>query len=816
MSMPLAVAVENGLGAKGAGPPEPLELCGACRERLSPQREPWLLPCLHSVCRECLGTTPGAAGSEGQVFDCPVCHQQCPLSDIMENFFLQDSGAGTALGQGSGQVPQRVPCPQTCTNCEDNAAATSFCLECAEPLCDTCVEAHQRVRYTRDHTVRALGGLGPSPGPCRAHPTEPLALFCSTCDTLTCRACHLGSHRDHPSQPLEDAVRRQRSVLAALLQRLSDKHAVLQRSTKELHAFIRRVTDVQKRVQVEVKMAVLQIMKELNKRGKVLVSDAQRVTEGRQEQLERQHRALSRAQRQQEHVLRFAARALDSPHGTALLLSRRLIHSQLLRALRVTVEPLEPQGDMKFQWDLQAWTKSAESFGTIISEHPLPPSLSPPPLLSPPAASPRDPSPTSQGPPQATVISGGQVTPELLLQEQEPHWAPESPECPPQLSPPHLDPQPPETPELATSPPENSVTGMRRRKPGSSPNEEKFVKKLLIKRRGPPGAQDSPRLPKVPRVSLERLELDLELDPAQPPMFRIFPGPSAEEFSVIVIEQGRAGTPGAAGTMQPHRAFPVKVSVPCSPPVPTQEEQQESPIGDIRDTKPVGLLPPPPGEPGPVPGSSPGLGLPVVPAGLPVAPAGLPVGVPGLLGVSCCRVCGQAGAVVMCDCCQRCFHLHCHLPALQDVPSPEWTCLLCQELPPPSLDMEQGSPLKMSPQDQQRCEFVLLELLCHEPCRPLHRLSSSPDGRDAIDLTLMRARLQEKLSPHYRSPEEFARDGWQLLRQFHRLTEDKADVQSILELQRFLESRLSAVFGDQKFSRLLLDPEESLEMFPVS
>lgn len=106
----------------------------------------------------------------------------------------------------------------------------------------------------------------------------------------------------------------------------------------------------------------------------------------------------------------------------------------------------------------------------------------------------------------------------------------------------------------------------------------------------------------------------------------------------------------------------------------------------------------------------------------------------------------------------------------------------------------------------------------------------------------MRARLQEKLSPHYRSPEEFARDGWRLLRQFHRLTEvwespwrgwggppgvqplsnsllspqDKADVQSILGLQRFLESRLSAVFGDQKFSRLLVDPEESLELSPGS
>lgn len=104
----------------------------------------------------------------------------------------------------------------------------------------------------------------------------------------------------------------------------------------------------------------------------------------------------------------------------------------------------------------------------------------------------------------------------------------------------------------------------------------------------------------------------------------------------------------------------------------------------------------------------------------------------------------------------------------------------------------------------QKCEYVLLELLCHEPCRPLHRLSSSPvspaaqgresksggpsprwdpspcpppllpppqDGHDAIDLTLIRAKLQEKLTPHYRCPEEFARDVWRMIRQFNRLTE---------------------------------------------
>lgn len=113
------------------------------------------------------------------------------------------------------------------------------------------------------------------------------------------------------------------------------------------------MTDVQKRVQVDVKMAILQIMKELNKRGKVLVSDAQvsppapprapnfsvrpfpafhpcppslqKVTEGQQEKLERQHWAMTKLQRHQEHVLRFTSWALESDNSTALLLSKKLV-----------------------------------------------------------------------------------------------------------------------------------------------------------------------------------------------------------------------------------------------------------------------------------------------------------------------------------------------------------------------------------------------------------------------------------------------------------------------------------------------------------
>uniref|UniRef100_A0A8C8AUA0 Tripartite motif containing 28 n=1 Tax=Otus sunia TaxID=257818 RepID=A0A8C8AUA0_9STRI len=708
-----------------------------------------------------------------------------------ENYFLRDSGAETAAAsQGSSQC---------CTSCEDNAPATSYCVECSEPLCETCVEAHQRVKYTKDHTVRAAGSSRGKEGEravyCSVHKHEPLVLFCDTCDTLTCRDCQLHAHKDHQYQFLEDAVRNQRKMLATLVKRLGDKHASLQRSTKEVRSFIRQVTDVQKRVQVDVKMAILQIMKELNKRGKVLVSDAQRVTEGQQEKLERQHWAMTKLQRHQEHILRFASWALESDNSTALLLSKKLIYFQLHRALKMIVDPVEPQGDMKFQWDLNAWTKSAESFGTIISERSLPPpSLSP----QPPATSPRGPSP---GPLQAVVVSKGQYAPSSLLQsppgpqmgaEEGPGTpgVPQSgggglampilPQFPlgaeglgcPDLSPPRLYPQTAESPGDAA----HALMTLLYRRKDVNPAGEKLVKKLLVKRSRPPGGPAGALLRKVPRVSLERLDLDLS-GAAQPPVFRVFPGTSAADFSLIIIERG----------VQPRRPVPLAV----------KEEQQEAAIGDAQDTKPVGLLPEHPGVPKP-PGPSLGLGS---------APPGPPPGP----GVSCCRVCCQAGAVVMCDRCEHCYHLDCHLPALQEVPSPEWRCLLCQDLPPPSEELapgfEERPPHKLCPLDQQKCEYVLLELLCHEPCRPLHRLSSSLEGHDAIDLTLIRAKLQEKLTPHYRCPEEFARDVWRMIRQFNRLTEDKADVQSILGLQRFFEARLSAAFGDRKFSSVLfLEP----------
>lgn len=57
------------------------------------------------------------------------------------------------------------------------------------------------------------------------------------------------------------------------------------------------------------------------------------------------------------------------------------------------------------------------------------------------------------------------------------------------------------------------------------------------------------------------------------------------------------------------------------------------------------------------------------------------------------------------------------------------------------------------------------------PLKPICCLYLQEQPGGTLDLTLIRARLQEKLSPPYSSPQEFAQDVGRMFKQFNKLTE---------------------------------------------
>jgi len=133
------------------------------------------------------------------------------LTNMIDNMFVPEASAATTPasdGDGDSTVAHN------CTGCEENVAASYFCTDCSEWLCEPCAQAHRRVKVTKDHNVEPIGQLSAAAAGssgnlaaakrrslmCPTHPSELLKLYCETCVKLTCRDCQLVEHRDHKYQ----------------------------------------------------------------------------------------------------------------------------------------------------------------------------------------------------------------------------------------------------------------------------------------------------------------------------------------------------------------------------------------------------------------------------------------------------------------------------------------------------------------------------------------------------------------------------------------------------------------------------------------
>ena len=81
---------------------------------------------------------------------CPSCQAEWGITDLVDNQFLAEESNSKEATENTEDTLKR------CTGCEpeENSVATSFCSECAEYLCDQCVQAHRRVKVTKDHTIQ--------------------------------------------------------------------------------------------------------------------------------------------------------------------------------------------------------------------------------------------------------------------------------------------------------------------------------------------------------------------------------------------------------------------------------------------------------------------------------------------------------------------------------------------------------------------------------------------------------------------------------------------------------------------------------------
>ncbi|XP_054904443.1 E3 ubiquitin-protein ligase TRIM33 isoform X2 [Poeciliopsis prolifica] len=365
-----------------------LDTCAVCKQSLQTRDcEPKLLPCLHSFCLKCIPQpdrqisvqVPGPHGQTDthivNVMRCSVCHQDYKQSDIIDNYFVKDTTEATSTSDEKAA--------QVCTSCEDNAGTVGFCVECGEWLCKTCVEAHQRVKITKDHKIRtkedadaasdSVNTTGQRPVFCPIHRQEPLKLFCETCDTLTCRDCQLLEHKEHRYQFLEEAFQNHKGIIEANMAKLQEKKNYVHYSVSQLQNRLKELGETHRKVEHEIKIAVFTLINEINKKGKALLQQLESVNKERSLRLMGQHKDTTQLAQQIHHVLNFCNWAITSGSSTALLYSKRPIMYQLRQLFKARLEPApQSNGVVRFFCDPTFWAKNVVNLGNLVIEKPPP------------------------------------------------------------------------------------------------------------------------------------------------------------------------------------------------------------------------------------------------------------------------------------------------------------------------------------------------------------------------------------------------------------------------------------------------------------
>uniref|UniRef100_A0A665WLH5 RING-type E3 ubiquitin transferase n=1 Tax=Echeneis naucrates TaxID=173247 RepID=A0A665WLH5_ECHNA len=758
-----------------------MDTCPICKLSFH-NREPKLLPCLHSFCKRCLPAPFRSSDPRLGAIRCPVCRQECWEMDVLDNFFVKD------LAEVPSSTVEKTS--QVCMSCDDNTEATGYCVECVEFLCVTCIEAHQRVKFTRDHTIRQKEEMSPEavgistqrPVFCDIHKQEPLKLFCETCDRLTCRDCQLLKHKDHNYQFLEDAYRNHRQYLENMTQQLQEKRKAIEDVSSCISTGLQQVEENRKAVTNEIKKSICNLIMEINRKGKILVNQLEALTKDHELGLKKQQDDVNSLSRHLDHVISFTKWATANHSGTALLYCKRLILFQIHYLMRASCNPsIVPQSSVRFQCRSGFWATNVDLGSLVVERGPGRPTVT-----------------NHQAAPRADTSTGGlsvsaqqrqSTLAQLQMQvdklSQQPHrqpppnhWSwyqnvrlPGPPGPPPPTRPIHGGSSPSQGPPSLTQP---------GRRYGSSHPHPRSPNSSMLHTTGFPPAQVSGYM-----IEPESLSVC-------PSMFVCVPiGPTRTVSRTSSWKQTSEPPPGPSAKRR-RRSSPGPIII-------IKDEPE-----DEDEVRFVSISVPVPGseattgkEQRPQPAAQPETEKRMEPEEDP--------------NEDWCAVCQNGGELLCCDKCPKVFHLSCHIPTLNESPSGEWFCSFCRDLVSPEMEYncdstDDPTTDKFSPIDRRKCERLLLRLFCNDFSADFQQPASPSTRRykelikTPMDLSIVKKKLELKDGECYNSPEGFVADIRLIFFNCAKYYKATSEVGSAgLYLEDYFEEQLKLIYRDKVF-----------------
>ncbi|KAI8506265.1 hypothetical protein Bbelb_156920 [Branchiostoma belcheri] len=208
-------------------------------------RDPRVLPCLHTFCKECLQEW----ATKQQPLECPTCRKRVSLSEqsvgrLKSNFYVNKLLDFAAVKKGAGPG---VPC-QVCEGKEGGSRV--WCVQCAVLLCESCTNTHRKFPALKGHLIVTKEDLEASEGVprnfqrkafCRKHDKQVLSFYCEPCQTLVCVDCTVADHRpsdQHNPVEIIGVAERKKQDLQELLRKVQPREKVVRATLSDVETEI--------------------------------------------------------------------------------------------------------------------------------------------------------------------------------------------------------------------------------------------------------------------------------------------------------------------------------------------------------------------------------------------------------------------------------------------------------------------------------------------------------------------------------------------------------------------------------------------------
>lgn len=318
-------------------PIDHLERCGLC---LKTFREPRMLPCFDSFCKDCIAVYMDAKRT-GHTFPCPLCTESIDIPEKGANGF--DTNIHVAATRAVSAVFQRPDCDI----CETKDPAVNRCVECAQNMCQGCSKNHLKIKSTRSHHLANMTDPEgrvylTSKAFCTKHQSEEITFFCIQCQQSICLKCRLTVHENHLTEDLADSATKTRQVLTNTLKEAEHTATALHNQYNDYKNYSKNIAIMKGQVLANLVTQTQRLHKHIDEMSVRLSYFVEEETYSEQHYIESRTRELENAITSCKARIRAANQIVECGSDVEIVQATGKLNARMQRIINPSVTFIKP------------------------------------------------------------------------------------------------------------------------------------------------------------------------------------------------------------------------------------------------------------------------------------------------------------------------------------------------------------------------------------------------------------------------------------------------------------------------------------------